>query len=570
MSSMGQTNCLAISSRGPFAGLAGGAGCVIVGSLSWNPPEIGFSGESRSAASAADSSARPAASAEATRSSARRRSSSRIWSDDSDTPSLLSRSICRASASSLRASASARLSTSAIVSRLSSRAISSASFFFRRLSKDNERAFCTCFRRSSSSFSRRSASSSRARRCSSSSLRSRSCSALRAAASRALSSSFRRRSASSRLKLLLAVMPRIAACTRAAYWPMNSIRLISSSASTPWRRKTLVFPTAKSSSATPIVWSIAAAVSRSIDDASTSGARKEYTDTMWAGGRWSVYPARVVATACTMPEVVSWRLATDRSHAPGVLVSFGLMQRMKYSSPSCRVSMRDRSEVRKLSITPRNLPDLSLEPLAPPLAAAEAAASAAYRMTDETKADSEYCINTCRSCDTGSLFFSRKPVTVYTTSPAKWRTPKAVLEVLISWKAALLRCALHTFCRYVVSDPLGKTHSSDSIERSPAGIAPMSCTTPLLSLKAMGSTSIPSSWYCFATASKSTDVKSRCNFSLVKLMHSCSREFVLKISKPKMSTYAICGPSRPGCGAVAASAESDWLMWLTIHANMAE
>ena len=61
----------------------------------------------------------------------------------------------------------------------------------------------------------------------------------------------------------------------------------------------------------------------------------------------------------------------------------------------------------------------------------------------------------------------------------------------------------------------------------------------------MRSTLMPSASYMAWTDSKSTPTKRRCNFSLAKLMQSCSSELTSKTSKPKMSTYAMCGPTPP-------------------------
>ena len=106
------------------------------------------------------------------------------------------------------------------------------------------------------------------------------------------------------------------------------------------------------------------------------------------------------------------------------------------------------------------------------------------------------CMRTCKSCETGSLFFSRKLCTEYVTSPAKCLTQNSVGDVFSSSNATVfLRNALHTFCRYDVSEPLGKTHSSVSMASSPCGCPPIKSTTRLLSAYSTRSTERPSASY---------------------------------------------------------------------------
>eukprot|EP00962_Isochrysis_galbana_P059077 scaffold32493_cov118-Isochrysis_galbana.AAC.5 len=113
---------------------------------------------------------------------------------------------------------------------------------------------------------------------------------------------------------------------------------------------------------------------------------------------------------------------------------------------------------------------------------------------------------------------------------------KAVLSIRSSMKFGCLAWACLIFCSHEASEPEGKKHSSESSERMPVPEASISSTTFVLSSYVIASTLMPSFWYSARMDSKTASVNIRCSFSLAKLMHNCSSEFVGKHSKPKMST----------------------------------
>ena len=169
------------------------------------------------------------------------------------------------------------------------------------------------------------------------------------------------------------------------------------------------------------------------------------------------------------PRERSCRRLTPWSHESAALSSLGSRQRMKWSSPDWSVAMSDLSDALNPSTTPTNLPERILlaappprarsfecvEPDAAPASASIAAAaslsscsaSLAACIIDATKASSENSTSTCRSCETGSLFFSRNRATLYVTSPAKWRIANSSADVLSSAYEACSRKALLAFCR---------------------------------------------------------------------------------------------------------------------------
>jgi len=118
---------------------------------------------------------------------------------------------------------------------------------------------------------------------------------------------------------------------------------------------------------------------------------------------------RVAVTACTTPLVYSWRIMTLSMKLCGCLTSLGLTQRMKCVLVSLSVLTSSVSDVRKWSMTPTNL--ALLKRFLPPVTSSFSLKRSA------TISSSENCISTVRSCESGSLFFIRKPLESYVTLP---------------------------------------------------------------------------------------------------------------------------------------------------------
>mmetsp|Transcript_26615 Transcript_26615/g.83277 ORF Transcript_26615/g.83277 Transcript_26615/m.83277 type:complete len:226 (-) Transcript_26615:285-962(-) len=77
----------------------------------------------------------------------------------------------------------------------------------------------------------------------------------------------------------------------------------------------------------------------------------------------------------------------------------------------------------------------------------------------------------------------------------------------------------------------------------------MRSTTGWLSMNSMGGKSTPSARYTASSFLNVSSLKSCCSFSFVKLMQSCSKEFVSKISNPKMSRMPMNrAPALPPAG----------------------
>mmetsp|Transcript_30555 Transcript_30555/g.52286 ORF Transcript_30555/g.52286 Transcript_30555/m.52286 type:complete len:268 (-) Transcript_30555:719-1522(-) len=203
-------------------------------------------------------------------------------------------------------------------------------------------------------------------------------------------------------------------------------------------------------------------------------------------GMRSGKPVRATRRASSTPEVCSWREMTDVSHMSGFLASLGLKQRTKWRADSERISLSDASCVRNVSITPRNLLDLNLEPGA-------AAASCSVKRVRRV-ALSENCISTTRSPLSGSLFLSSHPLVWYPTSPAKCDTwkPSWALEPLSFDMTGERACAAWSFSPKPASEPFGTMHSSVSSAHMPVlGCSNMSMST-LLSTYIISSASMPS------------------------------------------------------------------------------
>ena len=95
---------------------------------------------------------------------------------------------------------------------------------------------------------------------------------------------------------------------------------------------------------------------------------------------------------------------TSSSQDIAFLSMFGLTQRMKCVLVPSSVLTSWLSDVRNPSIRPTNFADLKRRTL--PAIAVDCFSSKSVL----TKSSSENCISTTRSCESGSLFFSRKPV----------------------------------------------------------------------------------------------------------------------------------------------------------------
>ena len=92
---------------------------------------------------------------------------------------------------------------------------------------------------------------------------------------------------------------------------------------------------------------------------------------------------------------------------------------------------------------------------------------------------------------------------------------------------------------YRVSDPRGTDTSSSKTTNIPFGFFSIKSNTSWLSIYSIWSKSIPSALYVSSSKTNVFLLKCCCNFSLQKLIHNCSNEFDLKISKPKISRIPI-------------------------------
>mmetsp|Transcript_75041 Transcript_75041/g.214975 ORF Transcript_75041/g.214975 Transcript_75041/m.214975 type:complete len:267 (-) Transcript_75041:296-1096(-) len=116
---------------------------------------------------------------------------------------------------------------------------------------------------------------------------------------------------------------------------------------------------------------------------------------------------------------------------------------------------------------------------------------------------------------------------------------------LMTSKFLFLTCALSNLEHHCSELPPTIAHSSSSIGSTPVLLALMSSTMVALSGKSCGSHFTPSRAYSIVSFSKITSLKYCCNNSLVKLMKSCSSEFRVKNSKPKMSSTPTNGRASP-------------------------
>ena len=93
------------------------------------------------------------------------------------------------------------------------------------------------------------------------------------------------------------------------------------------------------------------------------------------------------------------------------------MHRMKCSSPVWSVLISERNDAWKWSTTPRNLLDLKRGPAARALAlvgergAPGAAPEGSLFISAAMNGLALFCMSTSRSCEVGSLFFERNPLT---------------------------------------------------------------------------------------------------------------------------------------------------------------
>lgn len=99
------------------------------------------------------------------------------------------------------------------------------------------------------------------------------------------------------------------------------------------------------------------------------------------------------------------------------------------------------------------------------------------------------------------------------------------------------RAAAH-FCVKVESVPLGKRASSLSRLNKPRGVSRTRSSNGWLSVKAIRDLSIPSRRYSSCSITKTWSLKKCCSCSLARLIHSCSRLLLSRVSNPKMSSSA--------------------------------
>ena len=114
---------------------------------------------------------------------------------------------------------------------------------------------------------------------------------------------------------------------------------------------------------------------------------------------------------------------------------------------------------------------------------------------------------------------------------------------------------LFNLSTYASSEPFGKAHSSSSsamIPRRPSS----SEICSLFSGKAIAPHEMPSATYSARWVATRAEMNWLCNFSLAKLMHSCSSELTAKFSKPKMSSRPMKRSSALAELALAARAEA--------------
>mmetsp|Transcript_61644 Transcript_61644/g.133481 ORF Transcript_61644/g.133481 Transcript_61644/m.133481 type:complete len:243 (-) Transcript_61644:1089-1817(-) len=107
---------------------------------------------------------------------------------------------------------------------------------------------------------------------------------------------------------------------------------------------------------------------------------------------------------------------------------------------------------------------------------------------------------------------------------------------LISSKRRWPLCCFISLLQKPWSEPCGTMHSSSRIAKIPVVLACMMSTASWLSGKSRGSQGMPSLSYSCSSSLKTNWLKNCCSLSLVKLMHNCSKEFILKHSKPKISS----------------------------------
>mmetsp|Transcript_16133 Transcript_16133/g.41826 ORF Transcript_16133/g.41826 Transcript_16133/m.41826 type:complete len:208 (-) Transcript_16133:1975-2598(-) len=150
-----------------------------------------------------------------------------------------------------------------------------------------------------------------------------------------------------------------------------------------------------------------------------------------------------------------------------------------------------------------------------------------------------------------SRFFSRKLVALYSTTPAKCWMPKAGYPrdfsglLYESWPTK----AFSILSTKLWSEAFGKVHSSSSRLRMPTGLPMNMSMSAMLSLKVMASTSMPSLAYSSSSSLKVWRLKKYCSCSCARLMQTCSKELVLKFSKPKMSRTPISNAGLTRCAA---------------------
>mmetsp|Transcript_3938 Transcript_3938/g.11670 ORF Transcript_3938/g.11670 Transcript_3938/m.11670 type:complete len:200 (+) Transcript_3938:1747-2346(+) len=188
-----------------------------------------------------------------------------------------------------------------------------------------------------------------------------------------------------------------------------SSRRVRRPSSMPEAKKTRALPQRNFWPGTPSFWSSASTRSLGALPASSAlvprpGTTRKLPQNSSKGMR-SGNPVRATRSASSTPDVLSWRVMTASSTRSGFFWSLDLKQRTKCRSHLSSVPTRSVSCAEKVSVTPLNLVDLNF--FRSPAAGATSAGSVKSSLSSSL---SENCISTTRSCESGSLFFSRKPV----------------------------------------------------------------------------------------------------------------------------------------------------------------
>mmetsp|Transcript_27477 Transcript_27477/g.37760 ORF Transcript_27477/g.37760 Transcript_27477/m.37760 type:complete len:575 (+) Transcript_27477:1141-2865(+) len=229
-------------------------------------------------------------------------------------------------------------------------------------------------------------------------------------------------------------------------------------------------------------------------------------------------PLLRIRMASNSPAYRSCRRASGPSKRPPFFCWFGLTQRMKCGSVRRRFRTSPTSWLRNceprvaLAGCPDPLPRPRLNSLAATASAEGANSSASSGSEDSSSTSREVLLSE-------SLFFSTKPVTEYSTSPAKWLTEKHSGRTLffLKWSFRAGRPSPNSFWTLAMksrSDPLAPTEHSSS-RRLMRPVRPsMSSTQGPLSSKTTCDRAMPSCSYMSRSCEKITSLKWNCSFSL--------------------------------------------------------